>query len=368
MLLFALACGGSTPASDAAVLADSGAPDDAGLDASSSPFVLPTVAARCSAPADRSSSALAVTDAVPELALARGDTDLALAYVVRAASPALAHFDLQRLTSAGAPTGAAISLGPVDMAIPGQVSVARDGSSYLACTVTVGSVSCFRVDDAGTSRDDLMITDATAIAIAAGPGGVMAAWTAAGELLVGRLGSAGAHVATSGARPSIAATDVGFVVGYTVGAAAYVAPVDASGAPGPPVSLGAARSGGQVAVAFTGGSTGASFIGPSGDAMAAVVSAGTPHTITVGPGASSYGRVAIARASDGFFATWSDFGGTIGGAFVDLSGAVTGAPYAHGVGWDDNAHDVIATDAAIVLATNTTPSATPVDLALVGCP
>ncbi len=351
-LVLGVACGGGSTANDAAAI-------DAGPT-----YTLPAVAARCAAPADRSTRMLAVTDPVPVLALARGTTDLGLAYVARTAFPQLAHFELQRLTTAGATIGAPIVMSPVDMAIPGAVSVTHDGSAYLACTVIVGGASCFRVDAAGASHDDAMVLDATAIAIANGAGGVVGAWIRGGELNVGPLAGSTGVVATTESLPSIAPTETGYVVGYTIGGTAYVVMLDASGVAGTPIALGPARMSARVAVSFTAGHVGASYIGPSGDAMAAVVTGGAAHALTIGAGAMSHGQISIARASDGFFATWSD----LGGAFVDLDGTVTGARYSHVVAWADDAHAVIATGDGFVLATNTTAGATPVDVAVLGCP
>lgn len=363
-------CSSPAPRTDAAIVDASSAVDGVVNDAARVPWALPAVVSRCAAPSDRATRRLSVTDSVPQLAIARGASDLGLAYIVRPTPPALAHLDFQRLALDGTPTGTPVRLGPIDMSVPLPVTLTHDGSAYVACTVVVGGASCFRVDASSLSSDAGMILDATAIAIANGPGGVMALSAHGGQLEASALGSTTAPmpIAATTSTPSIAATDTGYVVAYTIAGNATIVSLDAFGTPGTPRTLGPARTDGRVAIAFSAGAIGVSYIGANGDAMAAVVASSAVHVAAIGAGAMSFGQVSIARASDGFFATWSDYGGTIGGAFVDLVGARSGAAYMHAVAWDDDAHAVVATETAILLATNTMSSATPVDIARIGCP
>jgi len=348
-----VSCGGAAPSSDV------GSGDGGTM------FSLPTVAARCAMPGDRSTHTLSIVDPVPVLALARGARDLGLVYVARTPFPRLAHFFFQRLTLDGSVVGDPIVLGPIDMTTPAPVTIAYVDTSYLACTIAVGGASCFRVDDAGASSAEPMVLDATAIDIAFGIGGVMGAWLDAGALKVGPLDAPTGTIATTDAPPSIAATDAAYVVGYAAASQAYVVWLDRAGRAATPLAIGSASSTAHVAVAFSSGVVGATWVEPSGDVVFSLVRDGAPRALALG--ARSSGHVSIARASDGFFATWSDVGGSIRGTFVDLTGATSGA-YTHPVGWTDDAHAVVGLADGLALATNTTMSATPVDVAVVGCP
>ena len=160
------------------------------------------------------------------------------------------------------------------------------------------------------------------------------------------------------------------MVGYTSGTTATAVTLDVAGHMVGSFPLGTVRSNATVAVAFTAGTIGASFIGMSGDAMAATVAAsGTVSSpVTIGPGASSYGQVSIARGANGFLASWSDFGGFIGVAPVALDGTATGTAYHLGSSWDDNAHSMLGLAGGFMLAANTTPGANPVIIASLACP
>jgi hypothetical protein len=323
--------------------------------------------ARCATPSDRATTVISLSDPAPVLALARGELDLGLVYVLRPPWPALAHFVFQRLTLEGALLGAPLILSPVDQSIPGTVSIAFDATGYLACTVIVGGASCFRVSADGTTSDDTMIVDATAIAIAHGGGGVMAAWIEGGALHAGPLGSSVSTIATTDAAPAITPNDHGYVIGYAAAGIAYAVSLDAAGHATHPVALGPALDSGRVAVAFAAGSIGASYVAPDGDAMVSVLTGSDLHTSVLGAGAMSLGQVAIAGASDGFFATWSDADGAIHGARVDR-GAVATASYVHDVARPDATHALVETDAGFVLAANTTSAADPLHVVDVGCP
>lgn len=304
---------------------------------------------------------LAIASPTPVLALARGDVDLGLVYVERPPWPQLAHFQFQRLGTDGVARGAPIAMSPVDMSVPGTVSVVFDGSAYFACTIIVGGASCFRVDAAG-STEGPMVLDATAIAIAQGAGGPIGAWIAGGALNVGPLEAPTGVVATTDAAPSIATAGAGYVVGYTAGATAFVVTLDAAGHADAPIALGPARAAVPVAVAASGALLAASWVSDAGDATVALVTRGAPVVAHLGPGA----RTAIAPAADGFFATWSAVG-AIHGAFVDPRGTITSTPIAHDVGQDDAAHALVALPDALVLATDTTSPTAPIDVAIVSC-
>lgn len=323
--------------------------------------------ARCATPADRVTTVISLADPAPVLALAGGESDLGLVYVLRPPWPALAHFVFQRLTLEGAVLGAPLTLSPVDQSVPGPVSIARDREGYLACTVIVGGASCFRVSADGSATDDVMVVDATAIAITQGAGGVMAAWIEAGTLRAGPLGALVSTIATTDATPSITPNDHGYVVGYVADTTAYVVSLDAAGHATHPVALGPALGAGHVAVAFGAGSIGASYVAPNGDAIVSVLTGSDLHTRVVGAGAMSFGPVAIAPTDDGFFATWSDADGAIHGVVVDRAALPIGA-YAHDVGRGDAAHALVTTDAGFALAANTTRSAGRLNVVDIGCP
>jgi hypothetical protein len=373
-LLSLLGCGGSPAAVDAGATADaSDHPDDAATtDAAMVSFTLPAVHAICAAPtAAGATHMLATTNAVPALALALGTSDVGMAYVERPAAPALLELRFQRLGLDGAPSGDSVMLFGLDMMFPGSVSIAYDGQDYVACGIAVASARCFRIDPAGTSTEEALIDGAALVGVTYGAGGLFAAWTESDGIHAGPLGETGARIGSGAGIPSIAATTDGYVVGFTSGTTATAITLDASGAMVGSFALGTAHgSGDTVAVAFTAGTIGASFIGPGGDALASTVDAsGTVSgPTTIGPGASSYGQVSIARGADGFLASWSDFGGFIGVAPVALDGTATGTTYQLGSSWDDNAHAILGLSGGFLLAANTTPGASPVVIASLHCP
>lgn len=320
--------------------------------------------ARCATPTALSTRTLGATTPVPVLAIARGTSDLAIAYVDRPMLPRLAHLTLQHVALDGTIAGEPIVIGPVDQEIPGPVTIALDGSEYVACTIAVGGASCFRVDAGGPVGDPTMVLDTLALAISNGPGGVMGAWLESDGLEVGPLDAPTGVLARTDAPPSIAATGDGYVVGYEAEGSAYVVTLDASGHASAPTTLGPASATTRVAVAYSGGHVGAGFVDPSGDAILAVMDAGRVTASTIGPGAASRGQIAIAPARDGFFATWSGASGSIEGSFVDFSAAPTGARFTHAVGTSDAAHALVAlTDAFVLVA-----SGASVDVTLIGCP
>jgi hypothetical protein len=369
-------CGGSPAASDAAVTVDGASPDAAATDASTrdaavATFELPPVHAICSAPsAAGSTHELATTNGVPAVALAAGPSDVGLAYVERPAPPSLLELRFQRLAIDGAPVGSSVLLFGLDMMYPGSVSIAADGSDYVACGITVASARCFRIGADDAAEEETVIDGASLVAVANGPGGLAAAWTESDGVHAGLLGAPGARIGSGGGAPSIAATDTGYVVGFASGAAATAMTLDATGAIVTSYPLGTTRSDGNVAVTFTSGTIGASFVGASGDALAVTVEAsGTVSpAATIGAGADSYGQVSIARGADGFLASWSDFSGFIGVAPVALDGTATGTTYQLGASWDDNAHAIIGLPGGFLLAANTTPGGTPVVIASLACP
>ncbi len=375
-------CGGSPIATDAgttpddanvsdAASSDTGSTDAGPSDAATGTFDLPAVHAICSAPtAPGTQRMLATTNAVPALALALGSSDVGMAYVERPAAPGLLELRFQRLGFDGSPAGASVLLFGLDMMFPGSVSIAHDGTDYIACGISVASARCFRIDGADASTDEATIDGAALVSIAYGAGGLAVAWTQSDGVHAGLLGGAGARIGAGAGIPSIAATDTGYVVGFASGTTATAITLDAAGAMVGSFSMGTTRSGGNVAVAFTSGTVGASFIGSSGDALAVTVDAsGTVSSLaTIGAGAESYGQVSIARGADGFLASWSDFYGFVGVAPLALDGSATGTAYHLEASWDDNAHSIIGLPAGFLLAANTTPGATPVVIASLACP
>jgi hypothetical protein len=341
---------------------------DGGSDAAAPAFTLPPVLARCDGLADVAHGTLALPDPVPVLALARGERDLGLAYVERVHYPLLARFRLQRVGLDAQPIGAAIELGPIDQSIPGPVSVALDGTDYVACTIAIATTECFRVDPTDAVSDAGIFPDVSGLAIASGAGGLVGAWIEADELHVGSPPTTASVIGAADVAPSIAPTETGYVVGYAAAGTAYVVSLDARAIAGTPIAIGAVHDAARVAVSSAAGVVGASFVAPSGDAIAVVVDGGAIHATPIGAGAMSYGQVAITRTRDGFFATWSDLAGEVRGRFVDRTGTATDAPYAHPVSWDDDAHAVVALADGIALVTNTTPMATPLELAIARCP
>jgi hypothetical protein len=379
------ACGGGTSAVDAGSFdagADGGPPDafappptDAG------PYAFPSVPARCAATFGATHS-LTTADGVPVLALARRPSDVGLVYVDRPGFPMMGHVLFQRLATDGSALGTAQLVMDLDMTGAGMVSITHDGTDYLACAIVVGGARCYTIDASDHATELLQVDNASAIAVARGAGGIGAAWVANGELRAGLLsdaaataGAGGSLVATTLNEPSIAATTSGWVVGWADTTGAYVVRLDQRGVPtlgmvpGPTIALGAARES-RVAVASSGDTLGAVFTDTNGDAVLAVVSVvstGTPTRTTIGPGAMSYGQVSIARAQDGFAASWSDFGGAVHVVLADTTGAVS-TTLTHDVAWDDDAHALVDLASGWMLATNTTPSGTPIDVVPITCP
>lgn len=375
------ACGGSPTPTDAGGDA-SAVPVDAGVDASplidsgpadaaAATFELPSVHAICSSPtAAPASHMLATTNGVPAVALALGTSDVGMVYVERPPAPSLLELRFQRIGLDGAPLGESVLLFGLDMMFPGSVSIAHDGTDYVACGITVASARCFRIDDAGASTEEAIIDGAALVGVTYGAGGLAVAWTESDGVHAGLLGSAGARLGAGGGIPSIAPTATGYVVGFASGSAATAVTLDAAGAMVGSFALGTTRADGSVAVSFTSGTIGASFIGSSGDALAATVDAsGTVSSpVTIGPGAESYGQVSIARGADGFLASWSDFYGFVGVAPLALDGTTATTAFHLDVSWDDNAHAIVGLPGGFLLAANTTPSGSPVVITSLSCP
>jgi hypothetical protein len=298
---------------------------------------------------------LPAADVSPVLAVARGDGDLGLAYVVRPAAPQLAHFDFQRLDLAGTPLGGPVRLTPIDMSGDGQVTITHDGRDYLACAVAVGGASCSRIDAGDAVTEDAMVPDAYAIAIASGASDVGAAWIAGGELHVGSLGTTSPRtIATTDATPSIAAMGAGFVVGYAAEGTAFVATSDGS-----PLALGPSLAQGPVVVTFDAGVVAASYLAPDGAPMLALVRDGSVRTRALaGPGAAS---VALASAPGELFATWIGPDDAVHGASLDLDGAIAATDAHEG---SATAHGVVATDRGFALVVR---SDARVNVAILGC-
>lgn len=323
----------------------------------------------CDAPSDHATTVLRLSDGAPVMALARGEHDLGLVYVLRPPWPLLAHFVFQRLALDGSVLGDPATLSPVDQSIPGTVTITRDGASYLACTVIVGGASCFRVDDAGAVTEDAMVVEATALAIARGASGVVGAWVEGGVLRAGPLDGGVSTLATTDAAPAIAPNDHGgLVVAYVEDGAAWWVTLDPDGRATHPTSLGPALAGTPVAVADGFGRTGAAWLGPAGELRVAVLAGGVLSTRALDGAPGAQGSLGIAASSEGFFVTWSDPDGAIHGVRVDAAGEAVGAPYVHDVGRTDAVHALVALDAGFVLAAPTTRYGTPLHVALVGCP
>jgi hypothetical protein len=323
--------------------------------------------APCTAVADITSHTLDTPDVSLTLALARGPTDLGLAYVVRPPYPQLAHFDFQRLGLDGMPMGAPVRLVPIDMRTNGIATITHDGSAYVACAIAVGSASCWRIDATDTVTEGAMVADVTSIAIASGAGGVMAAWVEAGALQIGPLGGASnGRVGTSDTAPSIVATDTGYAIGYAAGATAFVVLTDTDGAASTPMALGDALDGAPVVVASDRGVIAATYVARSGNATVAVIEAGHVLGTTAFGAFAAGGTLAIAPAHGGFFATWSA-GGAIGGGLVGHDGHARGTPYAYALDGALDAHALVALDSGFALVSHTDRDAAPVYVAILGC-
>lgn len=359
-----------TPAVDSGT-GDAGTADAGGSDAGPT-FTLPPAAAACASLAVGSGATIPATG-VPDLAIASAGSELGVAFADRAADGTMT-LRLQRVSGAGALLGTAVDVTPLGSMFPVGAAIASDGTRYVVCGSSSTETRCATAPvGGGAVTPGATIAGATMPALAFGAGGFMLVYSVTLGLASQALGTNAALVGTSHGvnppsvgRPSIAPTDVGYVVGFAGAGGASAQALDASGAPlGTSISLGAARSMTPVAVTFAGGLIGASFIGPTGDAMAAVEG---HAAVVVGAGASSYGRVAVAPASNGIVAAWSDFSGYIGLSAVGSGGTTLGASSMSGVGWDDNAHALAATATGFVLATTTTPSNAPIEVHPVTCP
>lgn len=337
-----------------------------------STFVLPEPPMACGPLVLGTGDALATVTGVPDVSLADAGSELALAYVDRAAD-GTHTLALQRVSPAGTVLGTPIPVTVLGTTVPVGAAVASDGEVFVVCGSSSVEVRCATVPVGGTSAaPGATVAGASLPALAHGAGGFALAYLSGGGISLQRLDASAAlsgspqPIASGTGRPSIAPMEVGWVVGFADATTARAQKLDATGVPaGTPLVLGAARSMTQVAVTYAGGAIGAGFVAPTGDAMAFVE--GHPAFV-VGPGADSFGRVAAAPAANGLVVAWSDFYGFIGLVPVGRGGAALGPRSTVNVSWDDNPHALAATADGFVLATTTTPSGAPIELHTAGCP
>lgn len=330
----------------------------------------PTLPAACGAPR----AALVQTiraDAVLDVAAAAAPAEIGVAFVDRASDTTLV-LRLSRLAPDGVPIGAPIEVARLGSGFGAGAAIATDGARYVVCgNGTPDGVSCAVVPVGGSAATaGATIPDATAPALAFGAGGFLLAYSSGGEISVqaldadARLTGGPRFAAADAGPPSLAPTEAGYVLGYA-SSAAFVQELDASGAPsGAPRRLGDAQRATMVAV--TGGArVGAAWIDADQDAIALLEGRGLA---VVGPGAGGLGRVSIARAADGLFASFSDAGGFVGVAALGPEGRPLGAGARVSVGWNDAAHALVASSEGLLLVTSTTPSLAPLEIHALACP
>lgn len=311
----------------------------------------PTLPAACGAPR----AALVQTiraDAVLDVAAAAAPAEIGVAFVDRASDTTLV-LRLSRLAPDGVPIGAPIEVARLGSGFGAGAAIATDGARYVVCgNGTPDGVSCAVVPVGGSAATaGATIPDATAPALAFGAGGFLLAYSSGGEISVqaldadARLTGGPRFAAADAGPPSLAPTEAGYVLGYA-SSAAFVQELDASGAP----------SGARV---------GAAWIDADQDAIALLEGRGLA---VVGPGAGGLGRVSIARAADGLFASFSDAGGFVGVAALGPEGRPLGAGARVSVGWNDAAHALVASSEGLLLVTSTTPSLAPLEIHALACP
>jgi hypothetical protein len=286
---------------------------------------------------------------------------------------------LQRLTATGAASGDLVEVASsAGLATGAGLALATDGTAYVACwgpEAADSSIHCATVPASSGAATAGVTIAGSSPALVHGAGGIILAYASGGSVLAQHLG---ADAQTVGDPATIAAAHTAVVAAETpTGYAFAVGPsgpalirTDAGlgvvgsslGLPAMPAAL--AASGEVIGLVFD----------SSTDNMAkvAVVSAAgalsTPANLETDD-STTYGRMDISAAGDGFAVSWSSYMGYIGYRAVDLTGAPLGAvtqPIAEM--WDDNDNSIIPVADGFLVAANTDMDWASLKVAHLTCP
>lgn len=278
---------------------------------------------------------------------------------------------LQRVSPSGTLLGPQIDVASLGSGDAG-VAIATDGAVYVMCgSASSFGITCATVPVGGGSPDlGEMIPLASLPELVFGAGGFLLAQLTADGLSIqpidasARLTGAARLIVVGTGRPTLAPTDVGYVLGYATNDA-WAQELDASGRPsGAPILLGAARAMTEVAVTSIATEVGAAWIDPSSEPISTI---DLGPSVALAPGASSDGEVAIAPASNGLVATWSDRASFIGVAALATDRTIMGPIARIDVDGNDNPHALVAGPDGYLLITTTTPSLAPLEVVPLPC-
>jgi hypothetical protein len=353
-------------------VADSGSePGDSGQDAGGGSFSLPPASSVCadlSASGTSSIEAMGIADVASTIA---GD-EYGVAHIA-VGGDGDQHLYLSRVSIEGAQIGTSIDVTTFGDPAAAGVAIATDGERYLVCGGAYGTeLRCASVPvGGGAVTMGAAIGGGSLPSLAFGAGGFMLAYLTATGVSVQPLDRDASAlgdprpIANGTGRARIAATEDGYVVGFARGTAVTAQLLDGAGAPaGAPIPLGTARSMTDVAISFS-DRVGAIFIDDEGEARFALEGSAP---IAISEEAMSYGDVAIARASNGFLASWSDFNGFIGIAAIGQDGARIGTSVSVSTEWNDNPHALVASEDRFLLATSFSFASSPIALRSIACP
>jgi hypothetical protein len=342
-------------------------------------FTPPTIPAACTTPTTASGAEwkAASGEHFWGLRAAWGGKEAAIAYAESTGSTGWA-IKLQRLTEAGAASGAVVSLGvSLAMATAGPVvGLATDGNRYMACwdqANTGSDVACAVVPVGMGGATPGFSGPGDSPTIAVGTAGWALAYGSNGKIVAQALGNDGKASGASvnvGAQqppsPNIVATTAGFAV---VGGGYTLYRLDAMlHSVGSAVPVGSGSS--PLGVAAAGDTVGVAWADSMQDSFVAIA-ANTPSTTVAaddGMG-GTYSHVAAAAGKSTFAVVWSDVGGTIGYRAVDATGTLLGSvQHVMMTAWDDNPVAVTGVGDGFLVIAATSPSVDDMIVTHLACP
>jgi hypothetical protein len=310
------------------------------------------------------------------LRAAWGGKEAAIAYAESTGSTGWA-IKLQRLTKAGAASGAVVTLGSsLAMATMGPVvGLSTDGNRYIACwdKANTGSDVACAVVPVGTGGATPGFSGAgDSPSIAVGASGWALAYGSSGKIVAQALGNdgkaSGASVNVGAQQPpsDIVATSAGFAMvagGYTL----YR--LDATLHPvGSGVVVGSGQN--PAGVAAAGDTVGVAWADSMQDSFVAVAASKPSTTVAVDDGmGGTYSHVATAAGKSTFAVVWSDVGGVIGYRAVDATGTLLGSvQHVMMTAWDDNPVAVTGVGDGFLVVAATSPSVDDMIVTHLACP
>ncbi len=346
------------------------------------PYQAPLTPDACGAPTLGLTTQIALTDPpVFSPRLTWGGVEAGLVWIETTATGSATVF-LQRLSANGAVLGERTIVGQVaGQPYTAELDVATDGGRYLVCfetkTDAPRSIQCtsLPVGSDGPAEDGY-VSEGNSPRLAMGPQGMLLVFHRSQLDVVAvpltARGVASAEPVTVSENPgnlsSLGRDAQGFAFADSLSglSRSVIHVLSPDGAMVQEASIDTRE---RMALAGSSPTLAIWQDSPAG-IMTSVVSAGQATTpVDVGDAATGYGKVSAAMAGNAFAVAWSDFNGFIGYRAVDNAGTPKGdVVQAIGVGWDDNANDIVAVSDGLLIVTTQNPSNDQLALVHLGCP